>query len=92
MRMTTTLLRLFAAVAIAAMGTGCTTAYDAYGNPRPVVEPGVAVLGAAAAGLLAYGLASDHHHDHYARSYPNRGYGRGYYGRPSYYRPGYCAY
>ena len=52
------------------MGVGCTTAYDAYGYPRPVVDPGVAVLGAAAAGLVGYGIGRNygghhHHHDDY---------------------------
>lgn len=58
------------------MGASCTTAYDAYGRPRTVVEPGAAILGAAAVGLLAYGLASsDDGHRH--RGY--RGHGGGHY-------------
>ena len=46
------------------LGVSCTTAYDAYGYPQQVVDPAAAVVGAAAVGLLAYGLASngDHHH------------------------------
>ena len=90
--MKATLLRLVSAVVIVSSASSCTTAYDAYGNPQQVVDPGVAVAGAAAAGLLAYGLASSHHHhyrdDHYYssrsyyrpshyRSYPRYGYGYG---------------
>jgi hypothetical protein len=67
-----TLHRLALAVMMALAGASCSTAYDAYGRPRTVVEPGAALLGAAAVGLLAYGLASDndhgHHHGHH-RSY-----------------------
>ena len=74
--MKTTIQRLVLASAMATMAVGCTTAYDAYGNPRPVVEPGVAVLGAAAAGLAGYAIGNhnnhgyghyDNHHRHYAR-------------------------
>jgi hypothetical protein len=63
--MKTTLQRLVLATAMMAMGVGCTTAYDAYGNPRPVVEPGVAVLGAAAAGLAGYSIGRHNSHDYY---------------------------
>lgn len=73
--MNTTLQRLTLGVLMAGMGAGCTTAYDAYGYPRTVVDPGAAVVGAAAAGLIGYGIGrhqSRHHHDydrhhHYAR-------------------------
>jgi hypothetical protein len=83
-------IRLAAVLMLGVIGSGCTTAYDAYGNPRPVVEPGVAVLGAAAAGLLAYSLARDHGGRYCAPGYaPYRGYSRGYYARPAYYRPGF---
>ena len=48
------------------LGVSCTTAYDAYGYPQQVVDPAAAVVGAAAVGLLAYGLASsNNYHDHY---------------------------
>jgi len=57
--------------------TNCMTTYDAYGRPVQSVDPGVAVAGVAAAGLLGYALA-DNHHDHYYHG----GYG-GYY-RPHY--------
>lgn len=55
------------------------TTYDQYGRPVQSVDPGAAVAGAAAAGILGYALANDgdhhHHHDGYYR-------GGGYYGRP----------
>ena len=72
------------------VGVSCTTAYDAYGYPQQVVDPAAAVVGAAAVGLLAYGLANtgDHHHRgshyrYYDRYDGHRGgsYYRPYYGR-----------
>lgn len=68
--MKTAFHRLALAAIMMVMGVSCSTAYDAYGRPRTVVEPGAALLGAAAVGLLAYGLASDndhHHHGHHHR-------------------------
>lgn len=62
--------------AIALVSTNCTTTYDAYGNPRQSVDPGTAVAGAAAAGVLGYAIAKkrDNHHKQ-----------RGYYDRYGYY-------
>lgn len=79
------LLRCVAAVLIAMTGVSCTTAYDAYGRPQAVVDPGVALLGAAAVGVAAYALANNN--NHYNRGY-SRGYSRNYAcaPRPSYYR------
>lgn len=70
------LIRFASAIALAAAvftGTSCTTTYDAYGRPQQSVDPGMAVAGVAAAGLLGYALA-DNHNDH-------RGYYRPYHGR-----------
>ena len=50
--------RLILAALCLCMGTSCTTAYDAHGRPRQVVDPGAALLGAAVVGLIAYGIAS----------------------------------
>ena len=50
--------RLVFATLTLSLGASCTTAYDQYGRPRQVVEPGAALIGAAAVGLLAYGLAN----------------------------------
>ncbi|MES2982422.1 MAG: hypothetical protein V4727_08925 [Verrucomicrobiota bacterium] len=60
--------------ALAFTSVSCYTSYDAYGNQRQAVDPGVAVAGAAAAGIIAYGMARDRNH-----SYHN-----GYHHRPSY--------
>ncbi len=93
--MKTTFLRLVAAVTLASTTVSCTTAYDAYGNPRPVVDPAAAVVGAAAVGLLAYGLANSNDH-HHRSSCDNRYYRSSHYHQPSYgysrYNRGYCRY
>jgi hypothetical protein len=64
-------------VLIAAIGASmsCMTTYDAAGRPVQSVDPGMAVAGAAAAGVLGYAIANDHndHHDHYDY-YRHRGY------------------
>jgi hypothetical protein len=79
--------RILMAGLVGCSGVSCMTAYDAYGYPQQVVDPGVAIAGAAAAGLLAYGLANNnnHHHSHY-RHYNRHGGHRGGYFRPSYHR------
>jgi hypothetical protein len=78
--MKNTLKRLILAVSMAVMGVSCSTVYDAYGRPRTVVEPGAALLGVAAAGLIGYTLASDHHHGGHYRGHHGgyRGYDRCY--------------
>ena len=61
------------------MGVGCTTAYDAYGYPRTVVDPNAALLGAAAAGLVGYGIGrsnSHHNRDYRYASYNGRHHNR----------------
>jgi hypothetical protein len=70
---------------LAMTGVSCHTSYDAYGNPRQAVDPGVAVAGVAAAGVLAYAIGRDRNDD----------YNHGYYPRPGYhhqYRNPYCRY
>lgn len=74
-------------------GTSCTTTYDSAGRPVQSVDPGAAVAGAAAAGILGYAIGgnnsnNDNDHRHYYRnnnhyrsnSYNHRG-PRGYYHR-----------
>ncbi len=85
---TSSLLRLTALSAlVVAIGSSvsCMTTYDAYGRPVQSVDPGVAVAGAAAAGMIGYAIANDdhHHHGYY------RGGRHGYYGGGGYYRRGY---
>lgn len=76
-----TLQRLVLAVALVTTASSCTTAYDAYGRPYDVVDPGTAVVGAAAVGLLAYGLANSNDHDHHRRSYRSSHHSHGGYHR-----------
>jgi len=59
----------------------CMTTYDSAGYPVQSVDPGLAVAGAAAAGLIGYALANDNDHHHGHRGYygpppPRRGYYR----------------
>jgi len=56
----------------------CMQTYDAQGRPMQTVDPGVAVAGAAAAGLVGYALANDNNHHHHNNYYYRRG---GYYHR-----------
>lgn len=76
-------ITLILAGAIALVSTNCTTTYDAYGNPRNSVDPGTAVAGAAAAGVLGYAIANkrdrnkNYHHNHNQQ--------QGYYDRYGYY-------
>lgn len=61
----------------AVSGVSCMTAYDSHGRPIQAVDPGVAIAGAAAAGVVGYSLANDHNdHHHYRRGYDSH---RGYY-------------
>jgi hypothetical protein len=83
------LLRLGSLIALAAfmgVSSSCMTTYDAQGRPVQSVDPGLAVAGVAAAGLIGY-AAGNNHNDHY---YHNGGgyYGGGYYGGGGYYRSG----
>jgi hypothetical protein len=55
------------------------TTYDTYGRPVQTVDPGLAVAGVAAAGLIGYAVAnnggSDHHHrTTYTRTYHHDDY------------------
>lgn len=62
--------------------TSCMTTYDANGNPVQSVDPGTAVAGAVAAGVLGYAIADNHNHDNYYY------HGGGYYRGGRYYRGG----
>lgn len=51
----------------AVASVSCMTTYDSAGRPVQSVDPGVAVAGAAAAGLIGYAIANnndDRHHHH----------------------------
>lgn len=70
--MNATFRRLMAAGMMVTLGASCSTAYDAYGRPVSVVDPGMAALGVAAAGIAGYALANNNNR--------NRGYHRGHRG------------
>ncbi len=71
-------VRLTALLACVTLSTSCHTTYDAYGNPRQSVDPGVALMGVAAAGLVGYALANDNNHNNHHHSH-NTYYGGDYY-------------
>ncbi len=75
---------LIALVACVGSSFSCMTTYDAQGRPVQSVDPGLAVAGIAAAGLIGY-AAGNNHNDNY---YHDGGYygGGGYYRRGGYYR------
>ena len=66
------------------VSSSCMTTYDAQGRPVQSVDPGLAVAGVAAAGLVGYAAGNNRSHRHYH----NDGYygGGGYYRRGGYYR------
>ncbi len=74
------ILQAAAAIMLLGFSSSCVTTYDAAGRPVQTVDPGLAVAGVAAAGLVGYAIGqhNDHHHYH----------GGGYYGG-GYYRPYY---
>ncbi len=77
------LLRLGSVIALAAImgvSSSCMTTYDAQGRPVQSVDPGLAVAGVAAAGLVGYAAGNNHRNRHY--------YNDGYYGGGGYYRRG----
>lgn len=67
---------LAALVAAAGSSVSCVTTYDAAGRPVQTVDPGLAVAGVAAAGLIGYALGDDddHHHRHYYGGHYRRAY------------------
>ncbi len=78
-------VRLTALLACVTLSTSCYTTYDSYGNARQSVDPGVALMGVAAAGLVGYAIANDndnhHNHNNYYGGggyYSDNGYGGGY--------------
>jgi hypothetical protein len=58
-----------------ASSMSCMTTYDSAGRPVQTVDPGLAVAGAAAAGLVGYAIANNRDDNHY------------YHGHGGYYRP-----
>ena len=54
------------------------TTYDTYGRPQQTVDPGVAIAGVAAAGLVGYALANDGGGRRYNTTYSSTHYDSGY--------------
>lgn len=79
---------LVALVVCAGASVSCMTTYDANGNPVQSVDPGLAVAGVAAAGLIGYAAANNNNDNHYYYGGTRYYRGGGYYG-PRYYRGGY---
>jgi len=57
-----------ALLALLGFTTSCTTTYDAYGSPRQSVDPGVALMAVAAAGIAGYAISNSRNNNR------NRGY------------------
>lgn len=91
--------KVFAIIIPATLATGCMTTYDAYGRPVQSVDPGLAIAGAAAAGLVGYAIGNQNSYCNnggryyggggyygggYRSGYAYRNSGRGYYARPGY--------
>ena len=86
---------LAAVVALIGSSSSCMTTYDAYGRPYQSVDPGLAIAGIAAAGLIGYAAGNDHgghHHGYYDGGYYSEGgyYGGSYYRGRSYSHGGYA--
>ena len=79
------LTKIVAALFVAGALASCTTTYDAYGRPVQSVDPGLAVAGIAAAGLIGYALADGDHHSHYRHNYYRPAPHRYYYNHGPYY-------
>lgn len=69
-----------------ASSVSCMTTYDTYGRPVQTVDPGLAVAGVAAAGLIGYAVANNNNDNCNYRGGGGYYVGGGYYRRP-YYRP-----
>lgn len=70
---------MIATVGVIGTSMSCMTTYDSAGRPVQSVDPGMAVAGAAAAGLVGYALANDNDHHHNNHYYYGGHRRRGYY-------------
>ena len=73
------MLGLSIGMATVLFSVSCTTTYDHHGRPTQSVDPGVAIAGAAAAGLVGYAISNNrqsnrnrrnHHHVHHHPHHP----------------------
>lgn len=81
MKTPSVIFRLSALLLLIGGATSCMTTYDSAGRPVQSVDPGVAVAGAAAAGLIGYAIANDnddHRHHRHGGYYRHRGHYRHY--------------
>jgi hypothetical protein len=53
----------------ASFSVSCMTTYDSYGRPVQSVDPGAAVFGAAAAGLVGYAIGNSQGDNYYHSSH-----------------------
>jgi len=76
--------KLTALSILASAGVACTNTYDSAGRPVQSVDPGAAVAGAAAAGILGYAIGKNNdnndHQNYRDNDYYRKGH-RGYYHR-----------
>jgi len=86
------LVKSLAVLGVSVMATSCMTTYDAYGNPRQSVDPGMAVAGVAAAGLIGYALGDDDDNYRSYRSNNHYRHSRNYGGYDRCYDGGYSGY
>lgn len=57
---------MLAALLVAASSSvSCVTTYDSAGRPVQTVDPGVAIAGAAAAGIVGYAIANNRNHNYH---------------------------
>jgi hypothetical protein len=67
-------LMIVASLVCIGMTTSCMTSYDAYGRPVQSVDPGLAVAGIAAAGIIGYAAAQNNRPRYYDNGYYDNGY------------------
>lgn len=79
MKIPSVIFRWASIIGLAAASLSCMTTYDSAGRPVQSVDPGVALAGAAAAGLIGYAIANDDDHKHKHHHYHG-----------GYYRPPHC--
>lgn len=70
--------RLASLLVVLGLSVSCTTSYDAFGNPKQTVSPGVALAGVAAAGIAAYAISNNRNDNrHYRQNVRYNNFNRG---------------
>lgn len=74
-------IRIASLLVVLGLSVSCTTSYDAFGNPKQTVSPGVALAGVAAAGIAAYAISNNQndnrHYRHYRQNVRYNNFNRG---------------